>query len=206
MDREKIEQIRKELSIPLTYAIKLLKENQNDIPAAIINFHKDNIEKLVEMTECEPILAQTQYQAFACNLEKALSSIHSIQQEPSTVIFTTGVNKQKISGEIGIFVWKEPKPIDQREQRAFIPLDDFKHLLDIFNGVFPLENPIYTEDQSFDICGHNFIDCLACQIIIKKIKEIETYDQPLKDFLQEVVTWLEQLLEDTEHLVFYGNL
>jgi hypothetical protein len=47
MDREKIEQIRKELSIPLTYAIKLLKENQNDIPAAIINFHKDNIEKLV---------------------------------------------------------------------------------------------------------------------------------------------------------------
>ena len=29
MDREKIEQIRKELSIPLTYAIKLLKENQS---------------------------------------------------------------------------------------------------------------------------------------------------------------------------------
>ena len=82
------------------------------------------------------------------------------------------MNKQKISGEIGIFVWKEPKPIDQREQRAFIPLDDFKHLLDIFNGVFPLENPIYSEDQSFDICGHNFIDCLTCQIIIKKIKEL----------------------------------
>ncbi|MFV5264908.1 hypothetical protein ACMUMS_15295 [Acinetobacter courvalinii] len=47
MDREKIEQIRKELSIPLTHAIKLLKENQNDVSAAIINFHQDNIEKVI---------------------------------------------------------------------------------------------------------------------------------------------------------------
>lgn len=206
MNNNALKQLRQQLNIPVIEAVQLLKENQNDIAVCTQQYHKIQIEKLVEMTQCEPILAQTQYQAFACNLEKALSRIHSIQREPSTVIFTTGVNKQKISGEIGIFVWKEPKPIDQREQRAFIPLDDFKHLLDIFNGVFPLENPIYTEDQSFDICGHNFIDCLTCQIIIKKIKEIETYDQPRKDFLQEVVTWLEQQLEDAEYLVFYGNL
>lgn len=206
MNNNALKQLRQQLNIPVIEAVQLLKENQNDIAVCTQQYHKIQIEKLVEMAQCEPILAQTQYQAFACNLEKALSRIHSIQREPSTVIFTTGVNKQKISGEIGIFVWKEPKPIDQREQRAFIPLDDFKHLLDIFNGVFPLENPIYTEDQSFDICGHNFIDCLTCQIIIKKIKEIETYDQPRKDFLQEVITWLEQQLEDAEYLVFYGNL
>ena len=206
MNNNALKQLRQQLNIPVIEAVQLLKENQNDIAVCTQQYHKIQIEKLVEMTQCEPMLAQTQYQAFACNFEKALSSIHSIQHKSSTVIFTTGVNKQKISGEIGIFVWKEPKPIDQREQRAFIPLDDFNHLLDIFNGVFPLENPIYTEDQSFDICGHNFIDCPTCQIIIKKIKEIETYDQPLKDFLQEVVTWLEQQLEDTKYLVFYGNI
>ena len=77
MDREKIEQIRNELSIPLTYAIKLLKENQNDVSTSIINFHKDNVEKVIYATKCKISVAQDTYQYCNFDVEKAIKRIES---------------------------------------------------------------------------------------------------------------------------------
>jgi len=90
MDRERIEQIRKELSIPLTYAIKLLKENQNDVPASIINFHQDNIQKIIQATDCQISVAQEIYLYCNFDVEQSIRKIKS-----QVILLTTRENLKK---------------------------------------------------------------------------------------------------------------
>ncbi|ENW08450.1 hypothetical protein [Acinetobacter beijerinckii] len=196
MDREKIEQLRKELSISLTYAIKLLKENQNDVSASIINFHKDNIEKVIQATKCEISVAQDSYQCFNFDVDKAVKKIQS-----QVMVLTTRENQQKIKNEIGFILWAESEGTKTSPNDIFIPVQDFDCILKIFQAV-SASNP----QSSFDVCGENYFDHETSLCILNEIKKIKTNNSQINNFLGLLITWWNEQLSDAEFIVVYGNL
>ena len=196
MDREKIEQIRKELSIPLTHAIKLLKENKNDVSAAIINFHQDNIEKVIQATECQSSVAQDTYQYCNFDVEKAIKRIKS-----QVTLLTARENQKKIKNEIGFILWAESEGTKTSSNDIFIPVQDFDCILKVFQAV-SASNP----QSSFDMCGQNYLDRETSLCILNEIKKIQTNNSQINNFLGLVITWWNEQLSDAEFIVVYGNL
>lgn len=202
MDREKIEQIRKELSIPLTHAIKLLKENQNDVSAAIINFHQDNIEKVIQATECQISVAQDTYQCCNFDVEKAIKKIQS-----QVILLTTRENQQKIKNEIGFILWAESEGHKTSSNDIFIPMHDFDYVLDAFKitcSVDQLDNSL--SKTSFDVCGYNYLDHHTCTAILNAMLKIPTNNLVVENFIKALISWWRDQLSIAEYIVVYGNL
>ncbi|VXA56489.1 conserved hypothetical protein [Acinetobacter proteolyticus] len=202
MDREKIEQIRKELSISLTYAIKLLKENQNDVSASIINFHKDNIEKVIQATKCEISVAQDSYQCCNFDVDKAVKKIQS-----QVMVLTTRENQQKIKNEIGFILWAESEGHKTSSNDIFIPVHDFDYVLDVFKiacSVDQLDKSL--SKTSFDVCGYNYLDHHTCTVIFNEMLKIPTNNLAIEKFLKALISWWHDQLNNAEYIVVYGNL
>lgn len=196
MDREKIDQIRSEFSIPLAYAIKLLKENQNDVSAAIVGYHKDNIQKITQATDCQISVAQEVYQHCNFNVEKSIKKIKS-----QVMLLTTRENQQKIKNEIGFILWAESEGTKTSPNDIFIPVQDFDCILKIFQAM-SASNP----QSSFDVCGENYFDHEMSLCILNEIKKIKTNNSQINNFLGLVITWWNEQLSDAEFIVVYGNL
>lgn len=202
MDREKIEQIRKELSIPLTYAIKLLKENQNDVSAAIINFHQDNIEKVIQATECQISVARDIYQCCNFDVEKTIKKIQSL-----VMLLTTRENQQKIKNEIGFILWAESEGHKTSSNDIFIPVHDFDYVLDAFRvacSVDQLSNTL--SGNNFDVCGYNYLDHHTCTVIFNEMLKIPANNLAIEKFLKALISWWRDQLKHAKYIVVYGNL
>lgn len=196
MDREKIEQIRKELSISLTYAIKLLKENQNDVSAAIVGYHKDNIQKIIQVTDCQISVAQEIYLNCNFDVEQSIRKIKS-----QVILLTTRENRKKIKNEIGFILWAESEGTKTSSNDIFIPVQDFDCILKVFQAV-----SASNLKSSFNMCGENYFDHETSLCILNEIKKIKTNNSQINNFLGLVITWWNDQLSDAEFLVVYGNL
>ena len=76
-----------------------------------------------------------------------------------------------------------------------------------FESVFPmLDTSNNVEQETFDVTGHNFFDNKICKLILEKINGIESDDENVKTFLQEVESWLKDKLSYADYIVVYGNL
>ena len=202
MDREKIDQIRKELSISLTNAIKLLKENQNDVSASIINFHKDNIEKVIQATKCEVSVAQDSYQCCNFDVDKAVKKIQS-----QVMLLTTRENQQKIKNEIGFILWAESEGHKTSSSDIFIPVHDFDYVLDAFKiacSVDQLGNSL--SKTSFDVCGYNCLDHHTCIVILNAMLKISANNSTIEKFIKALISWWRDQLDHAECIIVYGNL
>ncbi|OEC88996.1 hypothetical protein [Acinetobacter sp. YK3] len=197
MDREKIEQIRKELSIPLTYALKLLKDNQNDVSAAIINFHTDNIEKVIQATECKMSVAQDAYQYCNFDVQKAIIEIKS-----QVMLITTRDNQQKIKNEIGFILWAETEGSKTSSNDIFIPAHDFDYILDAFKVA--CNNTL--SKNNFDVCGYNYLDHHTCNVILNAMLKIPANNLAVEKFLIALISWWSDQLKRAKYIVVYGNL
>lgn len=202
MEREKIEQIRHELSISLIYAIKLLKENQNDVAASIISFHNDNIEKVVQATNCEVSVAQDSYQYCGFNVDKAIKKIKS-----QVMLLTTRESQKKIKNEIGFLLWAESEGHKTSTNDIFIPMQDFDYVLDAFKIACSddqLDNSL--SKTSFDVCGYNYLDHHTCTAILNAMLKIPTNNLVVENFIKALISWWRDQLNNTEYIVVYGNL
>lgn len=196
MDREKIEQIRNELSIPLAYAIRLLKENQNDVSAAIVGYHEDNIQKIIQATGCQISVAQEIYLHCNFDVEQSIRKIKS-----QVILLTTRENQQRIKNEIGFILWAESEGTKTSSNDIFIPVQDFDCILKVFHDV-----SASNQQSSFDLCGENYFDHEMSLCILNEIKKIQTNNSQINNFLGLVITWWNEQLSDAEFIVVYGNL
>ena len=74
---KEIQILKTELSISLQKAKTLLEQTAGDISAAINLYHQENIATIMAETECECWEAESVYERFNYNVEKAVKQIFS---------------------------------------------------------------------------------------------------------------------------------
>lgn len=200
---ESVKILRSKISIPLAKAIQLLKKNNNDVALSEQDFHNENIREICEKTECKEEIAKKEYQI--CNRD-VTKAIERINQKP--IIIATGNNPVS---KIGFILWPENAKGEfyktEKRNDVFISTEDFNIVLKDFESVFPmLDTSNNVEQETFDVTGHNFFDNKICKLILEKINGIESDDENVKTFLQEVESWLKDKLSYADYIVVYGNL
>ena len=205
MDFKKVKELREKISIPLDVAIQLLKKNNGNILISEQDFHNNHINEISKVTECDFELAKENYITCNYNKVKAIEKINSRQ-----LIITTRENPTP-RNEIGFILWPENSKGERYKSLirndAFIPASDFDYILDDFRSVFPLENYFdQSIEECFDVCGENYFDKKILRLIIKKLTQKETKDLKAQNFINELITWLNDKLEYTDYIVIYGNL
>ncbi|UUC44465.1 hypothetical protein [Flavobacterium cerinum] len=205
MDRNTITILRSRISIPLDVAIQLLRENKGDIDASEQAFHNNNIKEIMLAAECDHETAKKHYELYKYNITKAIKKINSKEIVITTSEIPTGRNA------IGFILWPENNDRvgyeSTKRNDVFIPYVDFNLVINEFESVFPLQNPWnkMTED-SFDNCGHNYIDNKSCRIIVERIKQSKTDDPKVIEFKKQLIEWLDDKLSYADYITVYGNL
>jgi len=203
MSNENIKILRNKILIPLNKAIELLKKNNGDIELSEQDFHNENIIEICKVTECEEETARKEYQI--CNYD-VIKAIERINQKPMKI--ETG----KFSdSKIGFILWPENESGEfyktEKRNYAFIAEEDFDLVLEIFESVFPVQNPWNnTIEDQFDKTGNNFFNNEIGKIILEKIKGIKSNDSKETYFLNQLSDWLNDKLAYADYIVVYGNL
>lgn len=203
MNTENIKLLRSKISIPLDKAIQLLKKNNDDVALSELDFHNENIIEICKKTNCDEEMARKDYQI--CNYDAA-KTIERINQK--VVVIATGNNPDS---KIGFILWPENAEVEfyktEKRNDAFISSEDFEIVLDVFQTVFPMQNPWNkTIEDEFDKVGTNFFDNQTSRLIVEKISRIETHNEKEKIFLLELINWLNDKLAYADYIVVYGNL
>lgn len=202
MNSENIKILRSKISIPLNKAVELLKKNNGDVALSEQDFHDENIFEISKIADCDQETARKEYQI--CNYD-VIKTVKRINDKP--VKIGTG----KFPDSIGFILWPENAEGEfyktEKRNDVFIQTEDFDIVLEKFQSVFPLKNPWNnTVEDKFDVLGNNFFDKKTSKHIVEKISLIETDDQNAKDFLLEIITWLNDKLTYADYIVVYGNL
>jgi hypothetical protein len=203
MNNEKIKILREKIPVPLNMALELLKKNNYDIESCEQEFHDNNIITICDKAECDYEVAKDNYEICNYDIIKAVERINQKQ-----VIIATG---NATYSKIGFILWPENAngefyKTDKRND-IFIQTEDFDIVLEKFQSDFPLKNSLNnTIENEFDVLGHNFFDNKTIRDIVEKISLIETDDQNMKDFLAEIIIWLNDKLTYADYIVVCGNL
>ncbi|MDR2238569.1 MAG: hypothetical protein LBE92_20765 [Chryseobacterium sp.] len=205
MDAEKINLLRKRISIPLTVAIKLLKKHKGDISACEKEFHHDNVMEISAVADCDQETALKYYSLCAHDQLKAIKKINGLP-----VIITTRENPTP-RNEVGFILWPEKADGEcyttVKRNDAFVPTADFEWVINEFKAVFPVEYPeIHYTEERFDPCGHNYFDNAASRLIVERISHSDPGDAAVEKFKKELTDWMDARLEYADYLVVYGNL
>lgn len=203
MNTENIKILRNKISIPLNKAIELLKKNNGDVELSEQDFHNENIIEICKTTDCDKETATKEYQICDYDVRKA---VERINQKP-VVIGTAKFPDSKI----GFILWPENENGEfyktQKRNDAFIATEDFDLVLEIFESVFPIQNPWNnTIEDQFDRTGNNFFDNKTSLLILQKISEIKSNDLAENCFLKELIEWFNDKLSYADYIVVYGNL
>ncbi|MBE8727312.1 hypothetical protein [Flavobacterium hungaricum] len=203
MNPESIKILRSKISIPLNKAIELLKMNNGDVALSEQSFHTENIIEICKVTECDEETAQKEYQICNCDVTKAVERINQ-----KLVVIGTGKFQDS---KIGFILWPENENGEfyktAKRNDAFITAEDFDLVLEVFQSVFPLQNPWNnSSEDKFDKVGNNFFDKKKALIILQKINEIKSKDANETRFLKELTEWLNDKLSYAAYIVVYGNL
>ncbi len=203
MSNENIKILRSKISIPLNKAVELLKKNNGDVALSEQDFHDENIFEISKMTDCDQETARKEYQI--CNYD-VIKTVKRINDKPVKI----GTGKFPDS-KIGFILWTENAEGEfyktAKRNDVFIQTEDFDIVLEKFQSVFPLKNSLNNSiENEFDVLGHNFFDNKTSRDIVEKISLIKTDDQNVKDFLAEIIIWLNDKLTYADYIVVYGNL
>ncbi|MFD1601306.1 hypothetical protein ACFSJW_23180 [Flavobacterium artemisiae] len=203
MNTESIKVLRNKISIPLNKAIELLKKNNGDVLLAEENFHNENIIEICKTTDCDRETATKEYQI--CNYD-VVKAVERINQKPVRI----GTGKF-LDSKIGFILWPENENGEfyktEKRNDAFIATEDFDLVLEIFESVFPMQNPWNnTIEDQFDSTGNNFFDIKTGLLILQKISEIKSNDSEENRFLGDLIEWFKDKLSYADYIVVYGNL
>lgn len=203
MNNESIKILRSKISIPLNKAIELLKKNNNDVALSEKDFHNENIIEICKITDCDEETARKEYQI--CNFD-VIKTVERINQK--LVVIGTG---KFPDSKIGFILWPENENGEfyktAKRNDVFISEEDFDLVLEIFESVFPLQNPWNNEiEREFDRLSNNFFDKKTSKIILEKLKTIKGEDEQEKTFVLELIKWFNDKLTYAHYITVYGNL
>ena len=201
---KEIQILKTELSISLQKARALLEQTAGDISAAINLYHQENIATIMAETECERWEAESVYERFNYNVEKAVKQIFSTS-------LTISIEDKRDTSErgMGYLISALDADLNSVSKRSiFIPMEDFdEYLLEDFKAVFPLYQPQWDKvENHFNCTTSNVFDFTACQKIIAQLRQRIFTDEKVKTFVEKVIASLEEKLPTCAYIEVYGNI
>ena len=201
---KEIQTLKTELVLPLQKAKALLEQTAGDIPAAIALYHQENITTIMAETECEHWEAESVYQRFNYNIEKAVKHIFSTS-------LTISVDNRRDTSErgMGYLISALDVNLNNLPKRSiFIPIEDFdQYLLEDFKSVFPLYQPQSNKVENYFNCTtSNVFDPTLCRKIITQLRQHTFTDDKVKTFVQKLIADLERKLPTCAYIEVYGNI
>ena len=201
---KEIQTLKTELALPLQKAKALLEQTAGDIPAAIALYHQENIATIMAETECEHWEAESVYERFNYNIEKAVKHIFSTS-------LTISVDNRRDTSERGmgyIITALDTDLNDVSKRTIFIPIEDFdQYLLEDFKSVFPLYQPQSNKVENYFNCTtSNVFDPTLCRKIITQLRQHTFTDDKVKIFIEKIITNLEEKLPTCAYIEVYGNI
>ena len=201
---KEIQILKTELSISLQKAKTLLEQTAGDISAAINLYHQENIATIMAETDCERWEAESVYERFNHNTEKAVKHIFSTS-------LTISVDARRDISErgMGYIIGALDADLNSVSKRSiFIPMEDFdEYLSEDFKSVFPLYQPHWDKVENyFDCTTSNVFDLTACRKIIAQLRQHTFTNEKVKTFVEKVITSLEEKLPTCAYIEVYGNI
>lgn len=201
---KEIQILKTELALSLQKAKSLLEQTAGDIPAAIALYHQENIATIMAETECEHWEAESVYERFNYNVEKAVKHIFSTS-------LTISVEDKRDTSErgMGYLVSALDADLNNVSKRSiFIPIEDFdQYLLEDFKSVFPLYQPQWNKiEPHFNCTTSNVFDPTLCQKIITQLRQRTFTDDKVKIFIQKIIADVEEKLPTCGYIEVYGNI
>ena len=201
---KEIQTLKTELALPLQKAKTLLEQTVGDIPAAIALYHQENIATIMAETECEHWEAESVYERFNYNIEKAVKHIFSTS-------LTISVDNRRDTSErgMGYLISALDVNLNNLPKRSiFIPIEDFdQYLLEDFKSVFPLYQPQCNKVENYFNCTtSNVLDPTLCRKIITQLRQRTFTDEKVKTFVQKLIADLERKLSTCAYIEVYGNI
>ena len=201
---KEIQILKTKLSIPLQKAKALLEQTAGDISAAINLYHQENIATIMAETDCERWEAESVYERFNHNLEKAVKHIFSTS-------LTISVDSRKDTTErgMGYIISALDADLNSVSKRSiFIPMGDFdEYLSEDFKSVFPLYQPQWDKVENYFNCTtSNVFDFTACRKIIAQLRQRIFTDEKVKIFVEKIISDLEGKLLTCSYIEVYGNI
>ena len=201
---KEIQILKTELALPLQKAKILLEQTAGDIAAAIALYHQENIATIMAETECERWEAESVYERFNYNVEKAVKHICNTS-------LTISVEDKRDTTErgMGYLVSALDANLNNLPKRSiFIPIEDFdQYLLEDFKSVFPLYQPQCNKVENYFNCTtSNVFDPTTCRKIIAQLRQRTFTDEKVKIFIQKVIADVEEKLPTCAYIEVYGNI
>jgi len=201
---KEIQILKTELSISLQKAKALLEQTQGEISSAIALYYQENIATIMAETECERWEAESVYERFNHNTEKAVKHIFSTS-------LTISVDSRKDTTEraMGYLISALDADLNSISKRSiFILMEDFdEYLLEDFKSVFPLYQPQWDKvENHFNCTTSNVFDLTTCRKIIAQLRQHIFTDEKVKTFVEKVITNLEEKLPTCAYIEVYGNI
>ena len=201
---KEIQILKTELSISLQKAKTLLEQTAGDISAAINLYHQENIATIMAETECERWEAESVYERFNYNVEKAVKQIFSTS-------LTISIEDKRDTSERGmgyLISALDANLNNLRKRSIFIPIEDFdQYLLEDFKSVFPLYQPQCNKVENYFNCTtSNLFDPTVCRKIITQLRQRTFTDEKVKIFIQKVIADVEEKLPTCAYIEVYGNI
>ena len=201
---KEIQILKTELSISLQKAKTLLEQTAGDISAAINLYHQENIATIMAETECERWEAESVYERFNYNVEKAVKQIFSTS-------LTISIEDKRDTSERGmgyLISALDANLNNLRKRSIFIPIEDFdQYLLEDFKSIFPLYQPQCNKVENYFNCTtSNLFDPTVCRKIITQLRQRTFTDEKVKIFIQKVIADVEEKLPTCAYIEVYGNI
>ena len=201
---KEIQILKTELSISLQKAKALLEQTAGDISATINLYHQENIATIMAETDCERWEAESVYERFNHNTEKAVKHIFSTS-------LTISVDSRKDTSErgMGYIISALDADLNSVSKRSiFIPMEDFdEYLSEDFKAVFPLYQPQWDKvENHFNCTTSNVFDPTTCRKIFAQLRQRIFTDEKVKTFVEKVIASLEEKLPTCAYIEVYGNI
>ena len=201
---KEIQTLKNEFALPLQKAKSLLEQTAGDIPAAIALYHQENIATIMADTKCERWEAESVYERFHYDVEKAVKQIFSTS-------LTISVEDKRDTSErgMGYLISALDTDLNNVSKRStFIPIEDFdQYLLEDFKSVFPLYQPQWDKVENYFNCTtSNIFDSTTCRKIIAQLRQHSFDDEKVKIFIEKVISYLEEKLSTCTYIEVYGNI
>ena len=201
---KEIQILKTELSISLQKAKTLLEQTAGDISATINLYHQENIATIMAETECERWEAESVYERFNHNTEKAVKHIFSTS-------LTISVDARRDISErgMGYIIGALDADLNSVSKRSiFIPMEDFdEYLSEDFKSVFPLYQPQWDKvENHFNCTTSNVFDLTTCRKIIAQLRQRIFTDEKVKTFVEKIIASLEEKLPTCAYIEVYGNI
>ena len=201
---KEIQTLKTELALPLQKAKTLLEQTAGDILAAITLYHQENIATIMAATECERWEAESVYERFHYDVEKAVKQIFS-----TSLTISVDGGRDKSERGMGYLISALDANLNVVSKRSiFIPIEDFdEYLSEDFKSVFPLSHPQWDKVENYFNCTtSNVFDSTTCRKIIAQLRQHSFDDEKVKIFIEKVISYLEEKLSTCTYIEVYGNI